>query len=146
MRTLFIAAGLVGMTVIGFPFLPADVQAATEAPSMAPGGGQTPPTGGRMDEQKSQLGSGNRGTGMDGIGKSIDPGKVRSGPTGAGRIVGQVLAIQGDTYIIRQPDGHEVTLNSTKKTDMPAVIGMGDKVEAQVDNTGAVTQIKPATK
>ena len=113
---------------------------------MAPGGGQTPPTGGRMDEHKSPLGSGNRGSGLEGPGKSIDPGKVRSAPTGAGRIVGQVLAIQGDTYIIRQPDGHEVTLNSTKKTDMPAVIGMGDKVEAQVDATGAVTQIKPAKK
>jgi hypothetical protein len=39
-----------------------------------------------------------------------------------------------------------VTLNSTRQTHMPAVIGMGDKVAAQTDDSGAVIQIKPARK
>jgi hypothetical protein len=29
---------------------------------------------------------------------------------------------------------------------MPAVIGMGDRVETQMDDSGAVIQIKPARK
>jgi hypothetical protein len=146
---VFMMLGLFSIAVVGLSLSdPLDSRAATEAPTMAPGGGQTPPTGGRTEEQTPQLGSGNRGTGQRGTqgGGSIDPGKVRSAPTGPGLIVGQVLSIQGDTYILRQPDGHEVILNSTPKTDVPSVISMGQTVEAQVDNTGAVTQIKPARR
>jgi hypothetical protein len=66
--------------------------------------------------------------------------------TRAGRIMGQVLAIEGDTYIIRQSDGHEVTLHSTQKTEMPVVIGMGDRVETQMDDSGAVILINPAKR
>jgi len=58
--------------------------------------------------------------------------------------VGQVLSIRDDTYIVREPDGHEVVLKSTKATDVQSVINMGETVEAQVDSAGVPTQIRPA--
>jgi hypothetical protein len=135
---LVVAAGLVlsGM---------ADVRAATEPSTISPGGGKSPVTGGRSDEQSPQLGPGNRGTGQ--LGRPlINPNQVRSESSGSRTIVGQVLSIRGDTYIVREPDGHEVVLKSTKATDVQSVINMGQTVEAQVDSTGALTQIKPAER
>ena len=135
---LGVAAGLVlgGM---------ADVRAATEPSTISPGGGKSPVTGGRPDKQSPQLGPGNRGTGQ--LGRPlINPKQVRSEPSGPGTIVGQVLSIQGDTYIVREPDGHEVVLKSTKATDAQSVINMGETVEAQVDSTGSLIQIKPTER
>ena len=123
-------------------------RAATEPPTMQSGGGQTPVPGGRPDSQGSQLGSGNRGTaqrGSDGV-SSLDPGKVRSGPASAGLIVGQVLSIGKDVYIVRKLDGHEVTLRADRNTEVHSVISMGETVEAQVDATGRLTQLRPAQK
>ena len=135
---LGLAAGLVlsGM---------ADVRAATEPSTISPGGGESPVTGGRPDEPSPQLGPGNRGMGQSGR-PLIDPSKVRSDPSGPGTIVGQVLSIQGDTYIVRKPDGHEVVLKSTKATDVQSVINMGETVEAQVNVAGALIQIKPSQR
>ena len=105
----------------------------------------SPVTGGRHDEQSPQLGPGNRGTGQ--LGRPlINPNQVRSEPSGPGTIVGQVLSVRGDTYIVREPDGHEVVLKSTKATDVQSVINMGQTVEAQVDSTGALIQIKPTER
>lgn len=59
-------------------------------------------------------------------------------------IKGQVLSIQGETYIVRKPDGYEVILKSTKATEMPSMIRMGETVEATVDSAGIPTLIKPA--
>ena len=120
-----------------------DIQAATEPSTIAPGGGKSPATGGRPDEQSPRLGPGNRGTGEPGR-PLIDPSQVRSTPSGPGTIIGQVLSIVGDTYIVRQPNGHEVMLKSTNATDVHSVINMGETVEAQVDSAGVLTQIKPA--
>jgi hypothetical protein len=120
-----------------------DVQAATEPSTVAPGGGKSPVTGGRPDEQHPQLGPGNRGSGTPGR-PLLDPSRVRSKPSGPGMIRGQVLSIQGETYIVRQPDGYEVILKSTKATDMPSMIRMGETVEATVDSAGIPTLIKPA--
>ena len=120
-----------------------DIQAATEPSTIAPGGGKSPVTGGRPDEQGPRLGPGNRGTGE--VGRPlIDPSQVRSAPSGPGTIIGQVLSIAGDTYVVRQSNGHEVTLKSTNATDVQSVINMGETVEAQVDGAGVLTQIKPA--
>ena len=61
-------------------------------------------------------------------------------------IKGQVLSIQGETYIVREPDGHEVILKTTKDTVMPSMISMGETVEATVDSAGIPTQIKPSKR
>jgi hypothetical protein len=121
------------------------VQAATEQSTIAPGGGKSPVTGGRPDEQSPRLGPGNRGTGEPGR-PLIDPSKVRSEPSGPGTIVGQVLSIQGESYVVRMPNGFEVVLKSTKATELPAVINMGETVEAEINSAGAVTRIKPVAR
>ena len=143
MRTLWEAllSITVGMAVAGTM----EVQAATEPPTIAPGGWKSPVTGGRPDEQNPQLGPGNRGTGDPGR-PLLDPSRVRSKPAGPGIVKGQVLSIDGETYIVRQPDGHEVVLKSTKATEVPSMIHMGESVEATVDSAGILTQIKPTKR
>jgi hypothetical protein len=146
MRCLTIWVGAVGI-VVGILTLTTivDSQAANEPSTIAPGGGKSPVTGGRPDEQGPRLGPGNRGTGEPGR-PLIDPSQVRSAPSGPGTIIGQVLSIAGNTYVVRQPDGHEVMLKSTDATDIQSVINMGETVEAQVDGAGVLTQIKPAER
>jgi len=146
MRCLTIWVGAIGI-VVGILTLTTlvDIQAANEPSTVAPGGGKSPVTGGRPDEQGPRLGPGNRGTGEPGR-PLIDPSQVRSAPSGPGTIIGQVLSIVGDTYVLRQPDGHEVMLKSTNATDVQSVINMGETVEAQVDGAGVLTQIKPAKR
>jgi hypothetical protein len=117
--------------------------AATEPPTMQSGGGQSPITGGRTDEQTPQLGTGNRGTGQQG-GSLIDPGKVRSTPSGPGQIVGRLLAIQDGIYIVRKVDGQEVALRPDQHTELESTIRIGGRVVAQVDNTGTLAHMKPA--
>ena len=141
MRRLRIVIGIT--TVIAALTGTVDIQAATEPSTIAPGGGKSPVTGGRPGEQSPRLGPGNRGTGEPGR-PLIDPSQVRSAPSGPGTIIGQVLSIAGDTYVVRQSNGHEVTLESTNATDVQSVINMGETVEAQVDGAGVLTQIKPA--
>ena len=144
MRCLWI--GLIGISVAVMAMAGTlDSKAATEPSTIAPGGGKSPVTGGRPDEQNPRLGPGNRGTGESGR-PLIDPSQVRSAPSGPGTIVGQVLSIVGDTYVVRQPGGHEVTLKSTDTTEVQSVINMGETVEAQVDGAGLLTHIKPAAR
>ena len=141
MRSIWI--GIIEIAVVMIVAGTVDIQAANEPSTIAPGGGKSPVTGGRPDEQSPRLGLGNRGTGEPGR-PLIDPSQVRSAPSGPGTIIGQVLSIAGDTYVVRQPDGHEVMLKSTNATDVQSVINMGETVEAQVDSAGLLTQIKPA--
>lgn len=141
MRSVLI--GIIGITAMVVVAGAMDSQAANEPSTIAPGGGKSPVTGGRPDEQGPRLGPGNRGTGEPGR-PLIDPSQVRSVPSGPGTIIGQVLSIVGDTYVVRQSDGHEVILKSTNATDVQSVINMGESVEAQVDSAGVLTQIKPA--
>ncbi len=141
MRTSW--SGLLGIGFVLALIVPIDVQAETEPSTIAPGGGKSPVTGGRPDEQNPQLGPGNRGTGEPGR-PILDPSRIRSKPSGPGMIKGQVLSIQGETYIVRKPDGYEVILKSTKATEMPSMIHMGETVEATVDAAGIPTQIKPS--
>lgn len=139
MGAIGIVVGIVTLTTI------VDIQAANEPSTIAPGGGKSPVTGGRPDEQGPRLGPGNRGTGEPGR-PLLDPSQVRSAPSGPGTIIGQVLSIASDTYVVRQPDGHEVMLKSTNATDVQSVIHIGETVEAQVDGAGVLTQIKPAER
>lgn len=139
MGAIGIVVGIVTLTTI------VDIQAANEPSTIAPGGGKSPVTGGRPNEQGPRLGPGNRGTGEPGR-PLLDPSQVRSAPSGPGTIIGQVLSIASDTYVVRQPDGHEVMLKSTNATDVQSVIHIGETVEAQVDGAGVLTQIKPAER
>ncbi|WHZ29891.1 MAG: hypothetical protein OJF51_004693 [Nitrospira sp.] len=143
MRGLWIR--IIGIIIVVLMAGTVNIQAANEPSTIAPGGGKSPVTGGRPDEQGPRLGPGNRGTGEPGR-PLIDPSQVRSAPSGPGTIIGQVLSIAGDTYVVRQPDGHEVMLKSTNATDVQSVIHMGETVEAQVDGAGVLTQIKPAER
>ena len=87
MRCLTIWVGAVGI-VVGILTLTTivDIQAANEPSTIAPGGGKSPVTGGRPDEQGPRLGPGNRGTGEPGR-PLIDPSQVRSAPSGPGTII-----------------------------------------------------------
>ena len=134
-----VTAAAIGLLASG----PAVGPAATEPPTMQSGGGQSPVTGGRPDDQRPQPGSGNRGTGQQG-GSAIDPGKVRSTPTGTGQIVGRLLSIQDGTYIVRKVDGQEVVLRPDRNTELESTVTIGGRVVAQLDKTGTLTSMKPA--
>ena len=43
-------------------------------------------------------------------------------------------------------DGHEVILKTSKDTEMPSMINMGETVEATVDSAGIPTKIKPTKR
>jgi len=111
---------------------------------MEGGGAESPPGGGRPDAQTPQLGTGNRGTGQRGSAgaSSVDPGKIRSEVTGPGRVIGQVLIIDGDSYVIRDQQGHEITFRVDRNTAMEGLIHMGAKIEADVEADGRVSRLQ----
>jgi hypothetical protein len=108
------------------------------------GGAESPPGGGRSDAQTPQLGTGNRGTGQRGSAGagSVDPSKVRSEVTGPGRVIGQVLMIDGDSYVIRDKQGQELTFRVDRSTAMEGLIHMGAKVAADVEADGRVSRLQ----
>lgn len=108
------------------------------------GGAESPPGGGRPDAQTPQLGTGNRGTGQRGSAgaSSVDPSKVRSEVTGPGRVIGQVLMIDGDSYVIRDKQGHELTFRIDRSTAVEGLINMGAKVAADVEADGRVSRLE----
>ena len=108
------------------------------------GGAESPPGGGRPDAQTPQLGTGNRGTGQRGSAGagSVDPSRIRSEATGPGRVIGQVLMIDGDSYVIRDQQGHEVTFRVDRSTAMEGLINMGAKVAADVEADGRVSRLQ----
>lgn len=108
------------------------------------GGAESPPGGGRPDAQTPQLGTGNRGTGQRGSAgaSSVDPSKIRSEATGPGRVIGQVLMIDGDSYVIRDQQGNELTFRIDRSTAMEGLIHMGAKVAADVEADGRVSRLQ----
>ena len=59
-------------------------------------------------------------------------------------IHGDVLNIEGDTYIIKDVTGHEVQLRVDAETQHEDRIKVGDKVEAQVSSDGHAQTIRIA--
>lgn len=108
------------------------------------GGAESPPGGGRPDAQTPQLGTGNRGTGQRGSTgtSSVDPSKIRSEATGPGRVIGQVLIIDGDSYVIRDTQGSELTFRIDRSTAVEGLINMGAKVAADVEADGRVSRLQ----
>jgi hypothetical protein len=93
MRCLWI--GLIGISVAVMAMAGTlDSQAATEPSTIAPGGGKSPVTGGRPDEQNPRLGPGNRGTGESGR-QLIDPAKYGPRRPDQGRSSGRCCLSRG---------------------------------------------------
>jgi hypothetical protein len=67
----------------------------------------------------------------------------RSSPA-ADVVHGDVLNIEGDTYIIKDVTGHEVHLKIDGQTQHEDRIKVGDKVEAQVSSDGHAQTIRIA--
>ncbi len=57
-------------------------------------------------------------------------------------VKGQVLKIEGEHYMIKDPSGKEVRLQVTNETKMDGVYGVGDLIEAQVNQAGNAMVIK----
>ncbi|HZS11126.1 MAG TPA: hypothetical protein VFA38_02680 [Nitrospirales bacterium] len=115
-----------------------------DASRIAPGGATTPPGGGRLDETQPQLGSGNRGSGLRGSSgaSSVDPSHVRKDPAAAGRITGDVLSIDGGTYIVRDEQGNELALHTDKRTLFSGVVRIGEHIVADIEPGGRVATIR----
>jgi hypothetical protein len=148
LRYVDISAAILLMLSVAFTstFQYTDVLGAPPQEAVTQGGGaQSPPGGGRPDAQKPQLGSGNRGSAQRGsVGaSSVDPSTVRSEVTGPAHVIGQVLTIDGDSYVIRDKQGNEVILKVDPSTDMEGLINMGAKVAADVEADGRVSRLKP---
>jgi len=75
-------------------------------------------------------------------GSSVDPGKVRSGATAPGQVMGQVLTIEGDSYVLRDTKGKEITLTIDRQTDMEGIINFGAQVEADIAANGQVIRLR----
>jgi hypothetical protein len=73
-------------------------------------------------------------------------------PAGAGSqtgkgdmlIVGDLLKIEGEFYVVKDASGKEVRLHVNKDTKVVGNIKAGDKIEAQATDKGHAASIKPA--
>jgi hypothetical protein len=142
------ATGVYGVSAvfglsIALSMMPPAWASAADQPVMTPGGGQRPPGGDRSDEQQPQLGSGNRGSGLRGSDASVNPSRVRKAAP-AGTVTGDVLEIDGKTYIVRDAKGNEITLRTDEQTRIDGVIRIGARVVADVDRNGHVGSIARA--
>lgn len=68
-----------------------------------------------------------------------------TGGTQAAQVVrGDVLNIEGDTYIVKDVSGHEVQIRVDKQTKSEDRIKVGDKIEAQISSDGHAQTIRVA--
>ncbi|WP_447978989.1 hypothetical protein [Candidatus Nitrospira bockiana] len=67
---------------------------------------------------------------------------VGQNSTAAQVVRGDVLNIEGETYIIKDMSGHEVQLRVTSQTKQEDRIKVGDKIEAQVGSDGHAQSIR----
>lgn len=68
---------------------------------------------------------------------------LSSGPSTSGSMVqGEVLKIEGDTYLIKDSAGKEVRLRVTNDTKMGSAFQVGDKIEANVAADGQAMSIQ----
>jgi hypothetical protein len=71
-----------------------------------------------------------------------DPG-VNPGQAQGFKIVqGEVLKMEGNTYLIRDETGKEVRLTVTKDSKVDKAFEVGDRIVAQVSDQGVATLIK----
>ncbi len=65
-----------------------------------------------------------------------------AGSAGDMAVRGQVTAIQGDTYIVRDEYGRDVRVQPGKDARIDYTPRMGDNVEAQLNNGRAISMLK----
>jgi len=65
-----------------------------------------------------------------------------AGSAGNMAVRGQVTAIQGDTYIVRDEYGREVRVQPGKDARIDYTPRLGDNVEAQLDNGSATSMLR----
>jgi hypothetical protein len=57
-------------------------------------------------------------------------------------VVGRVLMVRGDTYIVRQANGQEISLTVDRDTNIAGVVNLGERIEADIDAAGRVKEIR----
>ena len=76
---------------------------------------------------------------------SVNPGQAQ----GFRIIQGEVLKMEGNTYLVRDETGKEIRLTVTKDSKIEKAFEVGDRIVAQVSDQGLVTLINksetPAT-
>src|SRR3982751_1736927 len=142
-RSIWLGSSVLGVVLSLNTGMPHQVSGAADEAGMQSGGAQTPPGGGRSDSLRGPtMGSGNRGTAPQAGTATVDPSKVRSNPHAAGRVRGHVLAIEGDSYVIRDQEANELTVKKDRTTHIDGVISMGAQVEADVEPNGHLARIQ----
>ena len=68
---------------------------------------------------------------------SVNPGKAQ----GFRIVQGEVLKMEGNTYLVRDETGNEVRLTVTKDSKIEKAFEVGDRIVAQVSDQGLVTLI-----
>jgi hypothetical protein len=58
-------------------------------------------------------------------------------------IVGHLLKIEGEFYVVKDASGKEVRLHVDKSTKLAGDIKVGDKIEAQATDKGHAASLKP---
>ena len=77
---------------------------------------------------------------------SVNPGQA----PGFRIVQGEVLKMEGNTYLVRDETGNEIRLTVTKDSKIEKAFEVGDRIVAQVSDQGLVTLInksetQPAT-
>ena len=59
-------------------------------------------------------------------------------------VKGDLLRIDGEFYVVKEPSGKEVRLHVDKTSKLEGTFKAGDKIEAQASDQGHALSIKPA--
>ena len=65
-------------------------------------------------------------------------------PGGSQIVKGDLLKIDGEFYVVKDPSGKEVRLHVDKTSKLEGDFKAGDKIEAQASEKGHALSIKPA--
>jgi uncharacterized protein YdeI (BOF family) len=68
---------------------------------------------------------------------SVNPGQAQ----GFRIVQGEVLKMEGNTYLVRDETGNEIRLTVTKDSKVEKAFEVGDRIVAQVSDQGVVTLI-----
>ncbi|MGQ0696078.1 MAG: hypothetical protein ACT4OL_10950 [Nitrospiraceae bacterium] len=63
---------------------------------------------------------------------------------GSQTVKGDLLRIDGEFYVVKDPSGKEVRLHVDKTSKLEGTFKAGDKIEAQASDQGHALSIKPA--
>jgi len=81
------------------------------------------------------------GFGMTSLTYAAEP---MAAPGGSQIVKGDLLKIDGEFYVVKDPSGKEVRLHVDKTSKLEGDFKAGDKIEAQASEKGHALSIKPA--